>query len=405
MRMIFCTSPGTCLDTFERTGQLSRLLFHLDAYASGCDRLAFLSYSPTDRRLDSRLDGLESLERIDILYDRFHLGTVLYTLLSPLVWHRAFSRADLCAVGHAPGALPALIAKALYGTPYVVVYGYSYVRIKQAEGKLLKAAVLRQVLRWLLAAADGVIARTHAIATEAQALAPRTTPLVVHNGVALAPLLSCSRDPYPYLRLIYVGRLEPEKSLHVLLAALDDDRLRSAASITIVGDGSLAGTLRQFASDAHLRATFQGTVDNRLLATHFCDADVFVLPSEDEGAPKALIEAMAAGLACVVSNCEGNLSLIASGANGLVFSRGDAASLRECLLRLAADSGLRTQLGKAARDTVAGQYDIRVTTRREFEAFGRVAASGKHRRRLVLGLGKMTARRAIRDRAKNVGRS
>jgi glycosyltransferase involved in cell wall biosynthesis len=84
-------------------------------------------------------------------------------------------------------------------------------------------------------------------------------------------------------------------------------------------------------------------------------ADVFLLPSHGEGFPNSLIEAMAAGMACVVTPVGAVPEMVADG-GALVVPVGDALALRKAIERLAADPELRHRLGEEAQRTVRARY-------------------------------------------------
>ncbi len=85
-------------------------------------------------------------------------------------------------------------------------------------------------------------------------------------------------------------------------------------------------------------------------------ADVLVMPSRNEGLSFAVIEAMAAGLPCVVSDGPGNPEAVADA--GIVFPAGDEAALRVALIRLAADPAERARLAAAARARAAATFSV-----------------------------------------------
>lgn len=149
------------------------------------------------------------------------------------------------------------------------------------------------------------------------------------------------RKPYDGpVRIGYVGRLEPEKGLPDLLAALRllDDR-GIAYRLTVVGDGSLDVPSR-------------GRVPNADLPAVYNDLDVVVVPSRlvpefAEPWSLAVNEAMGCGAAVVASDAVGAVQdgLVADGETGLVFPHGDVAALADRLVTLACDAGLRKRLG------------------------------------------------------------
>ena len=87
--------------------------------------------------------------------------------------------------------------------------------------------------------------------------------------------------------------------------------------------------------------------------TFLLQAGVFVLPSRFEGMPNALLEAMAAGLAVVVTDASpGPLEVVDDGVSGFVVPADDPQALAAVLETLAADPELRKRLGFSARETL-----------------------------------------------------
>jgi len=89
-------------------------------------------------------------------------------------------------------------------------------------------------------------------------------------------------------------------------------------------------------------------------------SDVFVFPSRREGLPNALIEAQAAGLACIASDIEGCRDVIEDGRNGLLFDIDDnpEKNLLACIEKVFSDTELRNRLATGARETAVDQYSF-----------------------------------------------
>jgi glycosyltransferase involved in cell wall biosynthesis len=172
-------------------------------------------------------------------------------------------------------------------------------------------------------------------------------------------------------RIIYVGRLSPEKNLPTLVEAVA--RLRRPARLVLVGAGPDEPRLREQARVAGVDADFRGVVDQVALPAVYREADVFVLASFTEGHPKALLEAMSAGLACVASSCDGNRSIIDDLATGLLFDAHRPDELAERLGRVLADPALAARLGAAARARVVECYDLAAAVAREIALVREVA--------------------------------
>ena len=91
-------------------------------------------------------------------------------------------------------------------------------------------------------------------------------------------------------------------------------------------------------------------------------ADVFVLPTLREGLPNAVLEAMASGVACVVSRLPGVTdTLIADGVDGRLVAPGDRAGFASALSALLADDDQRARLGAEARRTIESRFGLAAT--------------------------------------------
>jgi len=169
---------------------------------------------------------------------------------------------------------------------------------------------------------------------------------------------------------IYVGRLSSEKGLPGLLRGFAQTARRSPdAILVLVGDGAQRAELEALAGQLGLgsdRIRFIGRVDVTQVPFWLRSSDIFALTSPSEGFSCALLEAMAAGLASVVSDIPANRQLIDPEVHGLTVPFGDDSSIGEALLRLSSDPDSRKRMGKAARDRVVENYStIRVVARYE----------------------------------------
>jgi glycosyltransferase involved in cell wall biosynthesis len=151
---------------------------------------------------------------------------------------------------------------------------------------------------------------------------------------------------------LFVGRLEEEKGVRILLTAWRDARLEDA-TLALAGEGPLH-------ADATGRARVLGHVDRDRLPGLYAAADVLVLPSIRTATftePWGLVvnEAMHLGTPAITTDAVGAAAggLVRDGRNGLVVPQRDPAALAHALRSLAHDRALRERLGAAAREDVA----------------------------------------------------
>lgn len=170
---------------------------------------------------------------------------------------------------------------------------------------------------------------------------------VIPNGVTndyfMTPRLTMHKKP----RLLFVGRLSYQKNLTQLLDALDG--ISDQFETTIVGDGELKRELKAQARKLRLKnLTFAGFARGKKLRSFYEQADIFVLPSEREGMPLVLLEAMAAGLPIVATRVTGNKDVVKHNKNGLLVPYGNASALRAALLKLGASKSLYRSMSRTA---------------------------------------------------------
>ncbi|MFT3970639.1 MAG: glycosyltransferase [Micropruina sp.] len=163
------------------------------------------------------------------------------------------------------------------------------------------------------------------------------------------------------LRILDVGQLVPEKGAPVLLDAATRLAERGVDfELRFVGGGDLHEQLQRDITARGLagRVALVGSVGQDDILAHYHWADVFCLPSFQEGLPVVLMEAMATGIPVVTTPINGIPELVKDGRNGYLVPPGRADLLAAALATLAADAGLREQLGVLAREDVVDGFAL-----------------------------------------------
>ncbi|GIE86488.1 glycosyltransferase family 4 protein [Actinoplanes regularis] len=201
----------------------------------------------------------------------------------------------------------------------------------------------------VMRAAAGVIVLTESQAefVERRYGVPRHRIHIVPNGVAeehfLPPRRARVGEP---LRLLYVGRLSPQKNVTRLLDALA--LCRQPIHLTVVGDGEQRQLLEEQARTLRLEnVTFAGSRLGAELREQYAHADAFVLPSDREGMPLVALEAMAAGLPVVATAVPGNIELLQDTA---VLTEPSPEALAAGLDSVAGDAELFERLARQSAD-------------------------------------------------------
>ena len=190
--------------------------------------------------------------------------------------------------------------------------------------------------------------------------------------------IAAARKPGAPLRIGYVGRVvELQKRVTDFLGlarALSKEDV--PYELNIIGDGDerprLEEAFRQNGFGDEVK--FWGWLGQKQVAEKLAELDVFVLLSDYEGLPVALLEAMGHALAPVVTRIpSGNMQLIRERENGLLFPVGDVLAAARHLALLAADHALLQALRRSAWET-ACEYSVERMAQRYTDCFRDVAA-------------------------------
>jgi len=368
-------AAGGGLTSLATTGQASRLLDHyFPAYLREFQHLYYFSYH--EEALADYTDSPVLLERVSLVPRLRRSPYRIYAFQLPFITRPQFEACQLLRVFQATGAVPAMIARLLYGVPYVVTYGYRYHAFAAVEGRSLASFYLRLLEPVALRLAAGVIVTTRELGDYVARFIPGDRIQVIPNGVDTA-LFSPSQQARTrndgVRTLLFVGRLTRQKNLMRLMKAVSFLAHRHVIRLQIIGDGPLRRELEEAAAQLQGNCVLEGTVSHRDLPHYMNQADLFVLPSFVEGHPKVLLEAMSCGMPCVVSDCEGNRSVVDHEKTGLTFSATDVRQMASQIERVLVDRDLALALGRAARDQARARYDLRKLLEQEAALLYRVA--------------------------------
>lgn len=157
-----------------------------------------------------------------------------------------------------------------------------------------------------------------------------------------------------------VGRLVPQKNFKAFLeVAAVVLSANPKVLFMIAGSGPLENELKQLAAALGIseRVCFLGHVSERSRLYHALD--MLLMPSDFEGTPMALLEAMASGLPVVASAVDGIAEVCTDGQDALLLRPRDVAGYAAALNRLIESLSLREMLGLNARRRIVAKYEIR----------------------------------------------
>ena len=176
--------------------------------------------------------------------------------------------------------------------------------------------------------------------------------------------------------LLYLSRLVPEKGLGYLVRAFQ--KLDTEKKLVIAGgDSDAPDFVREIkalaASDP--RILFTGFVQGQELEELYSNAYLYLLPSDVEGMPLSLLEAMSYGNCCVTSDIRECADV--TGKWGFSFEKGNEDALRKLLQELCGDPGKVREIRAGAADAVCGKYSWEDAAEKNLKVYRRVLAKGR----------------------------
>jgi glycogen synthase len=259
-------------------------------------------------------------------------------------------------------AHPAVALSQLYDVPMV-----STVHATEAgrHSGWINGAISRQVHAlesWLVRESDSLITCSASMRDEIAELfgpgLPQTQ--VIRNGIDVAGWPFARRKPRTGpAQLLYVGRLEYEKGIHDLIAALPRiRRTHPGTTLTIAGEGTQRDWLMQQARRHRVlkATTFLGRLDHSHLLAALHNADAVVLPSHYEPFGIVALEAAAAGTPLVTSTAGGLGEAVIEGQTGMFCAPRDVAGIAAAVQTVLDDPQAAQDRAVAARERLTSDF-------------------------------------------------
>jgi glycosyltransferase involved in cell wall biosynthesis len=266
-------------------------------------------------------------------------------------------------------------AARLFGVPYIVrplgtlsQYGMT---VRRRRLKWISVALIE---RHVLREAAAVHFTSQAELEEARKLGLPFRGVVVPLGVE--PIAHCAdgglKQEHPALVgrkvVLFLSRLDPKKNLETLIDAIaQSDMLKQSCALLIAGSGEAS-----YVEGLKVRAVRAGVADHIVWLGHveggrkaaaFAAADVYALPSFSENFGVAAVEALFAGLPCVLGQGVAIAGEVERGRAGIAVAP-EARTIRRALEQLLGDANLRQSMSIQARALAEREYSARTMAQR-----------------------------------------
>ncbi|MCE4539321.1 glycosyltransferase [Pelomonas sp. P7] len=208
---------------------------------------------------------------------------------------------------------------------------------------------------------------------------PADKTVTIPNGIDLtrfSPAPSAQREP----GLVMSARFARQKDHATLIDALAVLGARHGLwpSLHLAGQGPLLGRIQARVARLGLRGQVMFLGQHHEIPDLLRSQAIFVLSTHFEGMPLALVEAMAAGCACIASDVIGVRGVLEPELTGLLVPEGDVPALADAIARLLRDPAFALRLGVAARERAFAEHGMALMRQRYEALITRCATTAAH---------------------------
>ena len=305
-------------------------------------------------------------------HEPVHVGGVPFLLTGySRAFHAQFQsqRYELIHAHFGTSGIYALPYAVRYRLPLIVTFHGVDVTVLSSRGRFLPhrwpyATLAPRLLRRMTLG----LCVSQEIRERLRALGAPADRLVIHRlGIDLGQFTMGPRDPAK-IEVVMVGRLVEKKGFEYGLQAFA--RVAKAhpnTSLTIIGDGARRRSLEHLTSALGIgdRVTFTGVLSSHEVSERLRRSDVLLAPSvtgrdgNREGSPMTVKEGSASQAVPVSTRHAGIPEIVEDGTTGFLVDERDVDGLANRLDRLIRDPGLRTRMGRAARQKMEREFDNR----------------------------------------------
>lgn len=239
-----------------------------------------------------------------------------------------------------------LILIHLHGSDFEIFY---------ANGGYLQ----KKLITWVFNHATALIVLSEQWKEFAQSVCENNNICILHNA-ALPELFMPNMRNVDKIKILFMGELGSRKGSYDLLNAFDSicNKLPNVRLI-LGGDGEIDKT-RALIKDKGIadKVELKGWLSGQDKIDAFRNADIYVLPSYNEGLPVSILEAMAAGLPIISTPVGGIPEAVIQEVNGYLVEPGDCDSLAKAIEKLCGDSQLRERMGMESLRLVNDKFHL-----------------------------------------------
>lgn len=344
MQIILYLDQGTSLSLYNRIGTLDREMAIYRKLIKRGHSVTILSWSKGE---DSEL--LEQIAPIKVIQNTSRLPNRLWMLHQLLKLRRKKKSDMIVLTNQLFGAYLAAFVKLFVGYKLIVRFGYlTSENFRSSDGQYSKNHLKSLINEFFsLLIADHIITTSEKITETLTRRLPwiKSKIDIVPNYVDKDIFFPNKKDSdSENFSIVSTGRLSKEKRYPLLIKALSK---LTNVELSIIGEGPDKPALQELAKKCAVPVKFLGTIPNSELPHIYNISDMFILCSEYEGHPKALIEAMSCAMPIIATNVRGINDVLIDNKTGKLVEA-DVEILAAEIKKLIDSPELRNKFGSAS---------------------------------------------------------
>lgn len=361
---------GVSVELWDKMGILNRekSIYEEMLDLGEIDEVFWFTYGVNDKKYSYKLHPKIKIIEMPSLF-KSKIGILLYSFCMPFLQRKYLTKLDLIKTNQMRGSWAAVLSKCLCKKSLVVRTGFTWSIFvnKKRKIKLFSLDRFAEFFEKLAYHyADKIIVSSYKDARyikERYKLSYRKIKVIGNfvNTEIFKPKNGVKKYSQ---RIIFVGRLAPQKNLENLIKAMSG----LPYILDIYYNQGIKGyleDLEDLAKNIGARIVFKGRINHNELADIFIKYPLFVLPSFYEGMPKVLLEAMASGIAVLGTDVDGIADIIRHNVNGWLIKNTDPISIKKEILHLMNNEQLRERLAVAAYNFVRDKFSLKKIVKEE----------------------------------------
>jgi len=219
--------------------------------------------------------------------------------------------------------------------------------------------LLQHLIGWILAKQSVVVVLSSSWFNYVKTISPKANVEILPNFVELPELQNtASTSNKDEVMILFLGLVGARKGIYDLLPAFKDVLVQLPTLRLIIGGNGDIDKAQALAMELEIddHVVFAGWVGGEKKAELLRRAQIYVLPSYNEGFPVSLLEAMSWQVPVISTRVGGIPELVRDGVDGFLINPGDRSALSSAIVKLAQDAELRQKMGAAARKQVERNF-------------------------------------------------